>query len=61
MTLSDFADLLLRINTIIARKWVFMQWPAAWKHTPVLRDITYLELIPIALAIYLWGYIVLRQ
>jgi hypothetical protein len=38
---------------IFARKWVFMQGPAAWKNTPVLRDITYLELIPIALAIHL--------
>ena len=39
--------------TIFAMKCVFMQWPAAWKNTPVLRDITYLELIPIALALYL--------
>jgi hypothetical protein len=28
---------------IFARICVFMQWPAAWKNTPVLRDITYLE------------------
>jgi hypothetical protein len=34
-----------------------MQWPAAWKNTPALRDITYLELISIALAIYLWGHL----
>ena len=34
-----------------------MRWPAAWKNTPILRDITYLGLIPIALAIYLWGHL----
>ena len=34
--------------------WVFMKWPSHWKNE-ILSDITYLEIIPIALAIYLWG------
>ena len=34
-----------------------MQWPDSWTNTDILRDITYLELIPIALAIFLWGNI----
>jgi hypothetical protein len=38
-----------------AVKWAHLQWPSEWKSTPLLRDITYLELIPIALAIFLWG------
>jgi len=31
-----------------------LQWPNYWKDE-IFRDITYLELIPIALAIFLWG------
>ena len=38
-----------------AGKLAHLQWPTEWKSTPSLRDITYLELIPIALAIFLWG------
>jgi hypothetical protein len=38
-----------------AGKWAHLQWHTEWKSTPLLRDITYLELIPIALAIFLWG------
>ena len=37
-----------------AVKWAHLQWPTESKSTPLLRDITYLELIPIALAIILW-------
>ena len=36
-------------------KWAMMQWPTVWANTEILKDITYLELVPIALAIYLWG------
>ena len=34
--------------------WAFMKWPSHWKNE-VFNDITYLEIIPIALAIFLWG------
>ena len=35
-------------------KWTFLQWPREWNGY-VLKDITYLEMVPIALSIYLWG------
>jgi hypothetical protein len=34
--------------------WAFLKWPEAWMHSEVLSDITYLEMVPIALACYLW-------
>ena len=39
-----------------AGKWTYLQWPTSWYHTEKLRDIAYLELVPIALSIFLWGY-----
>lgn len=33
----------------------FLQWPKEWENTDILKDMTYLEIIPIALAIYLWN------
>ena len=35
-------------------KWAYLQWPAEWESTDLLRDITLLEIIPIALSIFLW-------
>lgn len=35
-------------------KWSFLQWPASWHQTDITKDITFLEIIPIALAIFLW-------
>ena len=32
-----------------------MNWPNDWENSEILKDITYLEIIPIALAIMLWG------
>jgi len=34
--------------------WAFMKWPSHWKNE-VFNDMTYLKIIPIALAIFLWG------
>ena len=38
-----------------AGKWAFLQWPVRWYSSDIIRDMTYLELVPIALAVYLWG------
>ena len=46
----------LGCGAFFAGKWTFLQWPNEWTNTAILRDITYLEIIPIALAIYLWGH-----
>ena len=35
-------------------KWVYLQWPLEWVNSEILKDITFLEIIPIALAIFLW-------
>lgn len=34
--------------------WCHMPWPDQWSKSDILRDITFLELIPIALAVCLW-------
>ena len=39
-----------------AGKLTYLLWPISWYKTEILRDITYLELVPIALSIFLWGY-----
>ena len=36
-------------------RWFFLQWPKEWENTDILKDMTCLEIIPIALAIYLWN------
>jgi hypothetical protein len=36
-------------------KWACLNWPSEWEQGNILKDITYLELIPIALSVYLWG------
>jgi hypothetical protein len=35
-------------------KLAYLKWPKEWSGTDILRDMTYLEIIPIALAIFLW-------
>ena len=35
-------------------KWAYLEWPSEWQGTDILRDMTFLEILPIALAIYLW-------
>ena len=35
--------------------WSFLRWPSVWSDSAILKDITFLELVPIVLAFYLWG------
>lgn len=37
-------------------EWSYLQWPSSWSHTGLLTDITFLELVPIFLAFYLWRH-----
>jgi len=34
--------------------WAFFPWPIVWQEKEVMRDMTFLELVPILLAIYLY-------
>jgi len=40
---------------ILREQWAYFQWPSAWKGSDILRDITFLEMVPVLLAIMLWG------
>lgn len=41
-------------GVIFGSQWAHLQWPKQWS-AEIRRDITFLELIPVALAIYVWG------
>ena len=36
-------------------KWCVLNWPEQWESSEILKDITCLKIIPIALAVMLWG------
>lgn len=36
-------------------KWAFFQWPKHWIKDNVMKDITFLEMVPVVLAVYLWA------
>lgn len=36
-------------------QWCFYSWPREWEGTPIMRDMTFLEMVPVVLAIFLWG------
>ena len=35
-------------------QWCFLPWPKAWGNHAVLKDLTFLEMVPVLLAIFLW-------
>ena len=36
-------------------QWVHLQWPTNWAGTAILRNVTFLELVPIVLAFTIWA------
>jgi uncharacterized membrane protein len=38
-----------------------LQWPVEWYHTDILKDITFLEMIPIVLSVFLWDRVFKRK
>ncbi|XP_060071013.1 uncharacterized protein LOC132550928 [Ylistrum balloti] len=36
-------------------KWAFISWPKQWIASDVIRDITFLELVPIVMSTFIWG------
>ena len=41
-------------------KWSILQWPVEWYRTDILKDITFLEMIPIALSVF-YGIVYLKE
>ena len=39
----------------LAGKWSYFQWPRAWLGTEIMKDVTFLEMVPVLLAVHLWG------
>ena len=40
---------------------LILQWPVAWYHADILKDITFLEMISIALSVFLWDCVFKRK
>ena len=36
-------------------KWAQFRWPKEWENEPIFKDITFLELVPIVLAMFVWA------
>lgn len=37
------------------KEWAFLQWPELWRGKQLMKDMTFLEMIPVLLALFLWG------
>lgn len=39
----------------LSGRWTFFPWPSSWKHLDIMSDITFLELVPIVLSVFIFG------
>lgn len=52
---TDSANVGNGCSVYFSGKWTYLPWPSRWNCSEIMRDMTYLELVPIALVINLWG------
>lgn len=45
----------LGCGAFLAGSWIQFRWPQEWAQNEILKDITFLELVPILLALYTWA------
>lgn len=43
-------------SAILGSHWSYLLWPTCWHYAPILQDITFLELVPIAMVFHIWGH-----
>lgn len=48
-------EILTLVVQPISEKWVQFQWPKDWANMKFITDLSFLELIPIMLALYCWS------
>ena len=48
-------EILTLVVQTISEKWVQFQWPKDWANMEFMIDLSFLELIPIMLALYCWS------
>ena len=51
---SHIAQAVLNCGAILGSNWAYLAWPDMGRDSEILRDITFLKLVPIALALPLW-------
>ena len=44
----------LGCGALFGYKWSVFKWPCTWQKMPIMKDITFLELVPILLAVLTW-------
>ena len=41
-------------GAVLGNQWTYLKWPVEWSNSPIIKDITFLELVPIAIALCVW-------
>jgi len=45
----------LGCGAIFGQRWAQFRWPRSWKRAQFMKDMSFLEMVPVVLALYLWA------